>query len=429
MRIEKDNFGEVEINKNVLYGLQTIRTNNNLSFSNRTLKDYEEYVTSLVKVKKAAALANFEDNKFSKSVMDKISNACNEILEGKHRENFIMDVYHGGGGIGINMNVNEVIANLCNEKIGIYSTVHPINHVNASQSTSDVCHTAIRLAILESFTNLNLEIVELLDVMNKKTNEFMPITTISRTCLQDASRIQLGEKFSGFEAVIRRKFEKLKATVNELLTINLGGTAVGNGSGASIYYRKIIIQKLNEVTNQPVRRRENLIDAAQNIDDLLEVSKDLSSFASNLLKIAKDLRLLSSGPDAGFFEISLPEIQNGSSFYPGKVNPVIPETTIQCCIEIIGIERIVQATIEHGELDLNVYESFAGVHILDGIYMLTKCIHNFSKLCFEGIIANETRCTELAHSHITKVFELKEKYGYSETIKILKNKMNDVEDT
>ncbi|MEK4423804.1 lyase family protein [Solibacillus sp. FSL K6-1523] len=419
MRIEKDDFGTVQIDDDVLYGIQTIRTKENLTFSKNILSEYKEYIRSLVYVKKATALANFEDNVISRIVKEKIVDACDTLLQGQHLEQFVVDVYHGGGGIGINMNINEVIANLCNEAKGIYSIVHPIDHVNASQSTSDVCHTAIRLAINEAYEKLAAETADLIATMNRKTNEFMPIATISRTCLQDASRMQLGEKFSGFESVIKRRHKKLTDAVEELLTINLGGTVIGKGEGASTLYKKIIIQKLKEVTELPVSRRENLFDAAQNIDDLVDVSKQLSLFASALLKIAKDLRLLSSGPEAGFAEILLPAIQAGSSFYPGKVNPVIPETVIQCCAEIIGIERVIQATFEHGDLDLNVFENFAGIHLLDGIYMLTKCIHNFRKQCFEGIIANEARCDTLANSRIPQICDLKEKFGYSETIRLL----------
>lgn len=420
MRIEKDNFGTVHINADALYGIQTIRTKENLTFSKNVLSEYKEYIRSLVCVKKAAAIANFEDNIISAMVKEKIVEACDVLLQGQHSEQFVVDVYHGGGGIGINMNINEVIANLCNEEKGVYSIVHPIDHVNASQSTSDVCHTAIRLAIVEAYEKLAVETANLITAMNRKTNELMPVATISRTCLQDASRMQLGEKFSGFEAVIKRRNKKLAESVEELVTVNLGGTVIGKGEGASTRYRQIIIQKLQEVSELPVRRRENLFDAAQNIDDLVDVSKQLSLFASALLKIAKDLRLLSSGPEAGFGEISLPAIQAGSSFYPGKVNPVIPETVIQCCAEIIGIERVIQVTFEHGDLDLNVFENFAGIHLLDGIYMLTKCIYNFRTLCFEGIVANEARCNTLANSSIPQICDLKEKFGYSETIRLLK---------
>lgn len=428
MRVEKDSFGTVEIPNAALYGIQTVRTKENLSFSKNVLKEYKEYITSLAHVKKAAALANFDAKTISEIVKGKILGACNELLQGKYLEHFVVDVYHGGGGIGINMNVNEVIANLCNKEKGVYSAVHPIDHVNASQSTADVCHTAIRLAIYEAYQQLHGEIVELIAVMNQKTNEFMPVATISRTCLQDGSRMQLGEKFSGFEAVIKRRHIKLCHAVDELLTVNLGGTVIGKGEGANELYRRIIMQKLQEVTNLPVKRRENLFDAAQNIDDLVEVSKQFSLFASALLKIAKDLRLLSSGPEAGFSEISLPAIQAGSSFFPGKVNPVIPETVIQCCAEIIGIERIIQVTFEHGDLDLNVFENFAGIHLLDGIYMMVNCVRSFTELCFQGIMANEDKCKELANSRIPQICDLKEKFGYSETMRLLKEQATIKED-
>lgn len=420
MRIETDFLGSVEIPDDALYGIQTMRTKENLSFSKNIFKDYPDYIKSLAMVKKAAAMANYEASVISSTVKEKMVSACDVLIDGLYLEHFIVDVFHGGGGIGINMNINEVIANLSNETFGTYSLVHPIEHVNASQSTADVCHTAIRIALIKAFESLNVEINNLWKTLNAKSFEFMPITTISRTCLQDASRIQLGQKFSGFEAVIRRRHHKLQESVNELLSINLGGTVIGRGDGASEEYKNFVIEKLQEVTNLPVRRRENLFDAAQNIDDLVEVSKQLSLFATALLKIAKDLRLLSSGPEAGFAEISLPAIQAGSSFFPGKVNPVLPETVIQCCSEIIGIERVVQTAFEHGELDLNVFENFAGVNILDGFYMLSNSLRSFTKLCLEGIVANEKRCEELSNTRIPKICDLKDKVGYNEVSKLLK---------
>ena len=420
MRIETDFFGTVEIPDEALYGIQSVRTKENLSFSKNILKDYPDYIQALAKVKKAAAMANYEAKIISLSIKEKIILACNALIDGKYTEHFIVDVYHGGGGIGINMNINEVVANLSNDMNGTYAPVHPIEHVNASQSTADACHTAIRLALVSGYKRLDEEIQYLSQILSRKTVQFMPITTISRTCLQDASRILLGQKFSGFEAVIKRRHQKLQASINELLTINLGGTVIGKGDGASEDYKQIVIKKLQEVTQLPIRRRENLFDAAQNIDDLAEVSKQLCLFATALLKMAKDLRLLSSGPEAGFAEISLPAIQAGSSFFPGKINPVMPETIIQCCSEIIGIERVVQTAFEHGELDLNVFENFAGVHILDGFYMLSNCLKSFTHLCLVGIQANEQRCLELSNTRIPKICDLKDKVGYSEATKLLK---------
>ncbi|MGE7837407.1 lyase family protein [Viridibacillus arvi] len=424
MRTERDYFGKVDIPKNALYGIQTMRTVQNLSFSGQLLKNYPEYIESLAMVKKAAALANLESGDLSPSMSNAIVDACNQLIQGNYHDHFIVDILHGGGGIGTNMNVNEVLTNLANEylggTIGEYKPVHPIDHVNASQSTSDVCHTSIRLAIVRCFEQLDHELTEMYDVLERKSHQFMNVTTISRTCLQDAMRIQLGEVFSGYASVVKRRHHSLKDSVNSLLTVNLGATVIGNGVGASERYKEVVIEKLQDVSNMKVTKRNNLYDAAQNIDDLAQTSKQLSLLATTLIKVAKDLRLLSSGPEAGFSEISLPSVQAGSSFFPGKVNPVIPETMIQSCFQVLGCDRVVQAALEHGELDLNIFEGMAGANILNGINMLKNSTNSFTERCLKDIASNNERCIELSNTFIPVITELKEQLGYSAVSKLMK---------
>ncbi len=426
MREESDHFGAVEISKDALYGIQTVRTIQNLSFSGRTLSQYPTYIESLALVKKAAALANQEAGIFDEIIGKAIINACNSLIIGNHHEQFSVDILHGGGGIGTNMNVNEVIANLANDSlghpIGSYYPVHPVDHVNASQSTSDVCHTSIRLAITKSFQPLFAVLEQLVVVMKAKAGEFQDVTTIARTCLQDGMRVQLGESFRGYSQVINRRLLSLEEAVTKLHSINLGGTVIGSGVGAPKAYRDTVISKLCEVSGFKLSHRENLYDAAQNIDDLARVSSELRILASCLLKLAKDLRLLSSGPEAGFAEIQLPAVQAGSSFFPGKVNPVIPETLIQCCFQVIGCDHVVQSTLEHGELGLNVFEGAAGANILDAMVMLEKALNTFTEKCIKGTEANRKRCEELANSFIPVVVELKEKMGYTATAQLVKEK-------
>lgn len=426
MREESDQFGAIEISKDALYGIQTMRTVQNLSFSGRTLSQYPTYIQSLALVKKAAALANQEAGIFDEFIGNAIIHACDSLIKGDHHEHFLIDILHGGGGIGTNMNVNEVIANLANESLGSprgsYAPVHPTDHVNASQSTSDVCHTAIRLAIIKSFQPLFAVLDQLIDSIKAKAGEFKDVTTIARTCLQDGMRVQLGDTFSGFHHVIKRRLLSLEDAVKKLHSINLGGTVIGSGVGAPIPYQEIVVSKLCEVTGIELFHRENLFDAAQNIDDLARVSSELRILASCLLKLAKDLRLLSSGPEAGFAEIKLPAVQAGSSFFPGKVNPVIPETLIQCCFQVIGCDSVVQTTLEHGELGLNVFEGAAGANILDAMGMLEKAIITFTEKCINGIEVNRERCEELANSFIPLVVELKEKVGYTAAARFVKDK-------
>ncbi|WP_454862016.1 lyase family protein [Peribacillus frigoritolerans] len=422
-RIERDCFGKLDIPKNALYGIQTLRTVKNLSFSGQLLKNFPEYIVSLAMVKKAAASANLEAGILAPSIGNAIVNACDQLIQGNYQDHFIVDILHGGGGIGTNMNVNEVIANLANESLegtlGSYTPVHPIEHVNASQSTSDVCHTSIRLAIVRCFERLDHELTKMHDTMEKKSQEFIEITTISRTCLQDAMRVQLGEVFSGYGSVLKRRHHSLKESIKSLLTVNLGATVIGNGVGAPGKYKNVVIGKLREVTNRNVNLRDNLFDAAQNIDDLASVSKQLSLLATSLIKVAKDLRLLSSGPEAGFSEINLPSVQAGSSFFPGKVNPVVPETMIQSCFQVLGCDRVVQAALEHGELDLNVFEGMAGANILNGLTMLTNSAHSFTERCLKDITSNEERCRELSNTFIPVITELKERLGYSAVSKLM----------
>ncbi|MET3322112.1 UNVERIFIED_ORG: aspartate ammonia-lyase [Peribacillus simplex] len=422
-RTKRDYFGKVDIPKNALYGIQTLRTVQNLSFSGQLLKNFPEYIVSLAMVKKAATLANVEAGILAPSIGTAIVNACDQLIQGNYQDHFIVDIMHGGGGIGTNMNVNEVLANLANESLegtlGVYTPVHPIDHVNASQSTSDVCHTSIRLAIVRCFEGLDNELTKMHNTMDKKSQEFVDVTTISRTCLQDAMRVQLGDVFSGYASVLKRRHNSLKESIMSLLTVNLGATVIGNGVGASEKYKEVVIGKLREVTNMNVTIRDNLFDAAQNIDDLAHMSKQLSLLATSLIKVAKDLRLLSSGPEAGFSEITLPSVQAGSSFFPGKVNPVIPETMIQSCFQVLGCDRVVQAALEHGELDLNVFEGMAGANILNGLHMLTNSVYSFTELCLKDITSNEERCRELSNTFIPVITELKERLGYSAVSKLM----------
>lgn len=414
----------MNIPQNALYGIQTMRTVQNLSFSDQLLKKFPEYIIALALVKKAAILANQDAGVVEPAIVTAVLNACEQLIQGKYQDQFIVDIFHGGGGIGTNMNVNEVLANLANESIGTsigeYSPVHPIDHVNASQSTADVCHTAIRLAIVRSFEQLDRELTNMNHIMEMKSQEFMDVTTISRTCMQDAMRVQLGEVFSGYSSVLKRRHLGLKEATKSLLTVNLGATVIGNGVGAPEKYKDVVIKKLRDVSNMDVRLRENLFDAAQNIDDIAHMSNQLSLLATSLIKIAKDLRLLSSGPEAGFAEISLPSVQAGSSFFPGKVNPVIPETLIQSCFQVLGCDRVVQATLEHGELDLNVFEGMAGANLLNGIQMMINSVSSFTMLCLKDITANEVRCTELSNTFIPVITELKEQLGYSTVSKLMK---------
>jgi aspartate ammonia-lyase len=423
-RKEKDIIGELDIPLEALYGVYTTRTIRNLSFSGKILAHYPEFIKSLAMVKKAAARANVQAGVLDEGLGDAIEQACNELMEGKYLNQFPIDMLHGGGGVGSNMNVNEVIANLSNEALGgrrgIYEPIHPNDHVSASQSSTDVCFTAMRIAILSIWDGLHDQLNAMVASMKEKATSFLPVQTISRTCLQDGMPISLGDFFSGYVCLTERRISELERSVMKLHSVNLGGTVIGSGYGAPEKYREVIIEQLCKVTPYPLSLRDNLYDAAQNFDDLAEVSSQLALLSRAFIKIAKDIRLLSSGPEAGFSEIQLPVVQAGSSFYPGKINPVVPETLIQCCLQVLGNDGAVQTALEHGELHVNVFESVAGTNILDSMKMFTRSIALFVELCLNDMKANHERCEQLANSLFPTSIKLKEKYGYQAVSRLFK---------
>jgi aspartate ammonia-lyase len=399
-RIEGDSLGEIEVSAAALYGIRTVRSMRNLSFSGRALGLYPHYVNALAIVKKAAARANRDAGVIDAKIADAIETACDEILRSEDRSNFLVDVLAGGGGIAVNMNVNEVIANLANDALGgargSYSPVDPKLHVNASQSTADVCHTAARIAIIKMWLYLYRVLSSCLSVTRSAAEEFRDIRTLARTCLQDASVTSLGEMFGGYGAALERRVTELDRAVGLLHKVNLGGTVLGDGSGAPQAYRRSVIKHLNQLTELRLELRENLFDAAQNCDDLGAVAAQLGLLAEFLIKYAQDLRLLASGPEGGFGEITLPAVMEGSSFYPGKINPVVPETLLQCCFQVLGCERAARLALERGELNLNVFEGAAAINIMDAMEMLTRAVANFTSSCLAKIAPNKPRCEELA---------------------------------
>ncbi len=399
-RVERDSIGTFRVLENASYGIGTARARLYLGFSNRILGVHIYYLRALVKVKKAAAHANRDAGVITPAVATAIEAACDDILQLKHSDDFPADVLGGGGGIAVNMNVNEVIANVANESLGgargTYRPIDPKLHVNASQSTADVCHTAMRIAIIEEWDNLHRMLGDCIRAMRSKAGEFREVRTLARTCLQDASVTSLGELFGGYTAAIARRTGELDRAVSMLHKVNLGGTVIGDGSGAPPAYRRAVLGHLKRILKLKLTLRENLFDAAQNCDDLGAVAAQLGLLAEVLIKVANDLRLLSSGPEGGFGEISLPAVMEGSSFYPGKINPVIPETLMQCCFQVLGFERATRGALEHGELNLNVFEGSAASNLMFAMGMLTRSVESFTGSCLARITVNKARCRKLA---------------------------------
>ena len=400
MRRETDLLGELDVPADALFGIHTIRALNSLNFSNHTLGHYPAYITALAQVKKAAARANRDAAVIPSRLARAIERACDSLIHGDHHDSFPVDLLSGGGEIAVNMNLNEVIANLANEALGArrgdYAPMHPKTHVNASQSTADVCHTAARIAILRMWDDLETALDACAATLRAKAREMAPITTLSRTCLRDAEPTSLGEFLGGQAQALKRRTRELARSIAALRLINLGGTAIGSGRGAPPRYRARVVRYLRDFTGIALRSRANLYDAAQNIDDLGEVAAKLGLLVEVLIKIASDLRLLSSGPEGGFGELNLPAVQEGSSFFPGKINPAVPETMLQCCFQVLGSERTVRLALERGELNLNVFSGAAVVNLFDMITMLKRSVTLFTDNCLTGLTANEERCHTLA---------------------------------
>jgi aspartate ammonia-lyase len=408
MRRLEDAFGILELPDDVLYGLQTARTVSNMSFSGHSLSQYPVYIHSLAAVKKAAALANTRAGVIDPAIGTAIGGACDELMAGRYTEQFPVDAFHGGGSIGINMNINEVIATLAGEQ------VNPTDHVNASQSTADVCHSAIRIALIKTALPLEQSLLRMICTLELKAEQLEPVTTIARTCWQDGMRVSAGVLFQAAASALKRRIEAVSQAVEGIHRINLGGTVIGSGIGASSAYREAVVPILAEVTGLPLQLLPDLYDAAQYSDDLGRLSSEVRLTSAVLVKLAKDLRLLSSGPETGLSELNLPAVQAGSSFFPGKVNPVIPETVIHCGLLINGHDAVIQSAVELGEVHLNLADGLMGTLLLDNMLMLSRTAVMFEARCLSGITINEETCNSYADSFIPLIVDLKERYGYEQ---------------
>lgn len=390
-----------------LYGEQTEKTLENMSFSGRTLQMYPEYTKAMAQVKEVCAEANFRAGQMTEETCRRIQKACQAVAAGQYAEQFPVDVFHGGGGIGLNMNMNEVLASLAGEGI------HPVEDINRCQSTSDVCHTALRIALLELTETLLSELTEMEECLKKKAGEAAGIRTIARTCWQDGMQVEVSELFRALEHALARRRASLEEQRKQLYQMNLGWTVIGSGTGSTEGYRREIQKALQEVTGKPFRWCENPYDAAQYPDDLGVLSGELRLIASLLVKFSQDLRLLSSGPETGLGELKLPALQAGSSFFPGKVNPVVPEMMIQCGMLMAGNDSVIQSCVAGGEGYINLWEELMGFLLMDNVTMLTRTMRLLRTKCIEGTQVNREVCERYASCTGALVTRYKEKYGYA----------------
>ncbi|WP_286906034.1 aspartate ammonia-lyase [Clostridium sp. UBA1652] len=421
-RIEFDSIGDMHVPIEAYYGVQTLRAKNNFHITNRTI--HPELIISLAEIKKAAAITNIDINKLNRKVGAAIIQACNEIISGRLHDEFIVDPIQGGAGTSTNMNANEVIANRAIEilggKKGDYSLVHPNDHVNMAQSTNDVFPTAGKLVIIKMLVNAVYELERLYEVLEGKAIEFNDVIKMGRTQLQDAVPIRLGQSFHAFASVIKRDINRLSRVQEEMLTVNMGATAIGTSINVSLDYLKNITLNLKKVTGLNLTQAEDLIDGTQNLDGFVSVSGVLKTCAVNLSKMANDLRLLSSGPKTGLGEINLPSMQNGSSIMPGKINPVIPEVVSQVAFNIMGNDFTITMAAEAGQLELNAFEPVLFYNLFESIETLRNATKTFVDNCILGITANKERCAQLVNDSVGIVTVLCPYIGYKKSADIAK---------
>ncbi len=421
-RVEKDSIGAKDVPADVYYGVQSLRAAENFPITG--LRMHPELIRSLACIKKAAALANREAGLLDVSRADAIVRACDEILAGRLREQFIVDPIQGGAGTSINMNANEVIANRAIELLGgvkgDYALVNPNDHVNCGQSTNDVIPTAGKMATLRLLQKLETELDRLRAAFEDKSREFDHVIKMGRTQMQDAVPIRLGQEFRAYADAVRRDTVRMDKAMDEMRTLNMGGTAIGTGINADETYLRRIVPILSEVSGMELTQASDLIDATQNPDPFVAVSGAVKTCAVTLSKIANDLRLMSSGPRTGFGEINLPARQNGSSIMPGKVNPVIPEVVNQVAFLIIGNDMTVTMASEGGQLELNAFEPIIFYCLFQSIGTLTYAVHTFVDNCVTGITANEERCRELVEGSVGVITALTPHIGYQHAADIAK---------
>ena len=358
-RMEHDSIGALNVPAEAYYGVQSMRAATNFQITHRPL--HPVLIDSIVMVKKAAAITNEKSGKLDQQIVQAIIQACDEILDGNLRDQFIVDAIQGGAGTSANMNANEVIANRAIEILGgtkgDYSVVHPNDHVNMSQSTNDVIPTAGKITVLKLLPQTIKELEKLEKAMEEKEAEFDDILKMGRTQLQDAVPMRLGQSFGAFAHVLKRDIKRLKNVMDEMKVLNIGATAIGTAINVDPYYLANISYELSKVAGISLKQADDLIDATQNLDGFVSVSGVLKTCAVDISKISNDLRLMSFGPRTGLSEINLPARQNGSSIMPGKINPVIPEVVSQVAYLIIGHDYTITMAAEAGQCEKYIEKS------------------------------------------------------------------------
>ena len=424
VRVEHDLLGDREIPDEALYGVQTLRALENFPITGIALREFPTLVEALAAVKEAAALANAELGLLSPEESDVIVRAAREIRTGRHHEHFLVDMVQGGAGTSTNMNANEVIANRALELLGRprgdYATISPNSHVNLSQSTNDVYPTAVKLALHAGIEGLRVAMREIAEAFLKKGDEFSAYLKMGRTQLQDAVPMTLGQEFAAFAHTIVEDVDRLGEAQALIREINMGATAIGTRINTPPGYSESVRRHLSAVTGLELITAPDLVEATADTGAFVQLSGVLKRCAVKISKICNDLRLLSSGPRAGFGEINLPPMQPGSSIMPGKVNPVIPEVVNQVCFDVIGGDVTVTLAAEAGQLQLNVFEPIIAYRLLYGLETMKQAFLVLRTRCVEGITANPDRMRWFVENSIGIVTALVPVLGYEVATEIAK---------
>jgi len=423
-RREHDLLGYRNVPDEYHYGIQTLRARENFNISGISISFYPDIITAFAMVKKAAAKANNDIGLLSDELTEAIVFGCDELLFGKYHKEFVVDMIQGGAGTSTNMNANEVIANLALEYMGKekgqYEFCHPNNHVNLSQSTNDSYPTSVKIALKNSSLSLKKELKQLVKSFKKKADEFSHVIKMGRTQLQDAVPMTLGQEFDAYATTLAEELKRIDRNADLMLSVNMGATAIGTGINADPRYSSIVVKHLKEITGLKIRLADNLVEATQDTSSFIMFSSALKRLAIKLSKIMNDLRLLSSGPRAGFNEINLPAVQPGSSIMPGKVNPVIPEVVNQIAFKVIGNDLTVSLAAEAGQLQLNVMEPVIVQSLFESIEMLKNGMSVLRYRTIDGITANKEHLEQMVRNSIGIVTALNPVIGYENSSSIAK---------
>ncbi len=425
MRIEQDSLGEVQVPATAYYGAQTQRAVMNFDISG--MKPYPAFIWSLAVIKRAAAEVNRDLGLLDPKIAGAIVRAAQEVIEGRHNDQFVVDPFQAGAGTSHHMNANEVIANRAIEMLGgqrgDYKIVSPNDHVNMAQSTNDAVPTAIRLGCLWRLDELLKEVGELTLALEEKAREFHPIVKSGRTHLQDAVPVRLGQEFGAYARAVARDGDKIRLAAEGLRRLGIGGTATGTGLNAHPEFHGQMVQRLSELCGFALYESDNLFESMQSMADAVFFSAALRTLAQDLIRIANDLRLLSSGPATGLDEIHLPAVQPGSSIMPGKVNPVLAEMLDMACFHVIGSDLTVTLAAQAGQLELNVMMPIIAHNLFEMMHVLIGAIRAFTVRCVRGLAANRDKAEGWLARNAILVTALNPVIGYLKGAQVAKEAM------